>query len=1020
MKFTKYLKKGLAMFLSVLLTIPTLPVTAGGGVKIEEENENSVGSQIPINSVSDNDAAGEIWERQVDVGISSVSAGDADGNIASGVDGNISWVIDADGKLTISGTGDFSEPFADKPWTPYRESIISAEITVSGMTNASGLFWGCANLQSVDVSGVATSNVLYMGSMFSGCNSLTSVDVGGFATSNVIDMGFMFSGCSSLTSVDVSGFATSNVTNMGSMFSGCSSLTSVDVSGFDTGNVTDMGSMFYGCSSLTSVDVSGFATNNVTNMWGMFYGCSSLTSVDVSGFNTSNVTNMSFMFSGCSSLANVNVSGFDTSNVTNMSFMFSGCSSLTSVDVSGFATSNVTGMEFMFERCSNLASVDVSGFDTSNVTDMLEMFYGCSSLVSVDVSGFDTSNVIDMTGMFALCNSLNWIDVSGFDTSKVTRMGAMFLDCSSINNIDTSSFDTSNVTEMFEMFYGCSSLISVDVSGFDTSNVWNMEGMFYNCSSLKNVNVSGFDTRNVELTWRMFAGCANLVNLDLSNFDTVTVKNMTDMFSECSSLIKLDLSSFDASNVIADEYSSMKNMLYNCHSLSEIHTPRNVKEIVLLPEKSGTVWLTPDGTEVTELPQNLSYSVKLTRHYTKGTPEITTTTPDLNMEDVIRVKYVPYSYTVQTNNEYDWNTVTFSIVEGRLAEGLQMYPATGEIYGVPLETGEFPITVRADYSNPDFLPSYAQLTLIVKDNTDINIGTATDPGYDIIQPVPNMSLNALPGSESQVLISKGEYAEFVDLYLDGEKLVQGTDYTSEAGSTRITILNQTLTRKGTGTHTLGIEFRTQDSNELRRAAQNFVVSEISNPGGNGGNGNTGDNGNSGGNGNNNTGSNNNGNNGSSNSGNTGNSGNNDNFGNESNNGKGISDINLPASETDEITIIIYTVMPGDNLRKIAVKFYSSGDYWRKIYADNASLIRNPNRIYVGQRLTIYLTKDKASTESGEYDNTYRVASGDNLWKIAQRVYGDGRLWRWIYEANRAVITNPGKIRGGMLLKIPAL
>ena len=304
--------------------------------------------------------------------------------------------------------------------------------------------------------------------------------------------------------------------------------------------------------------------------------------------------------------------------------------------------------------------------------------------------------------------------------------------------------------------------------------------------------------------------------------------------------------------------------------------------------------------------------------------------------------------------------------------------------------------MRADYSNPDFLPSYAQLTLIVKDNTDINIGTATDPGYDIIQPVPNMSLNVLPGSDSQVLISKGEYAEFVDLYLDGEKLVKGTDYTSEAGSTRITILNQTLTRKGTGTHTLGIEFRTQDSNELRRAAQNFVVSENANPGENGGNGNVGDNGNAGGNG-------------------SGNS-------NNGNGEKNVSDNTETASEDEieEIITIIYTVMPGDNLRKIAVKFYGIGDYWRKIYLDNANLIRNPNRIYVGQKLTIYLTKDKASTESGEYDNTYRVASGDNLWKIAQRVYGDGRLWRWIYEANRAVITNPGKIRGGMLLKIPAL
>ena len=996
-------KRSLAVLLVLLLVLPVFPSMAEGTVSGGDgnssgssKNENAANDLADSNSVSGGDMAGEVPERQMDVGIRSVSAGDARGNIVSGVDGNISWGIDADGKLTVSGTGDFSDPYADKPWAPYRESILSAEITVSGMTNAYGLFEECKNLQSVDVSGLDTSSVAYMGSMFYGCSNLTSVDVSGFDTSNVTNMYGMFNGCSSLTSVDVSGFDTSNVTDMGWMFYGCSSLTSVDVSGFDTSNVTYMSFMFSGCSSLTSVDVSGFDTSNVIDMTGMFALCNSLNWIDVSGFDTSKVTRMGVMFFDCSSINNIDTSSFDTSNVTEMSGMFSSCNSLTSVDVSGFDTGNVTDMWNMFNGCSSLESVDVSGFETSNVAVMAEMFYGCSSLVSVDVSGFDTSNVIDMTGMFALCSSLNWIDVSGFDTSKVTRMGAMFLDCSSINNIDTSSFDTSNVTEMFEMFYGCSSLISVDVSGFDTSNVWNMEGMFYNCSSLKNVTVSGFDTRNVELTWRMFAGCANLVKLDLGNFDTATVKNMTDMFSECSSLIKLDLSSFDASNVMVDEYSSMKNMLYNCDNLSEIHTPRNVKEVVLLPAKSGTVWRTPDGTEVTELPQNLSYSVTLTRHYTKGTPEITTTTPELNMEDVIRVKYVPYSYTVQTNNEYDWNTVTFSIVEGRLAEGLQMYPATGEIYGVPLETGEFPITVRADYSNPDFLPSYAQLTLIVKDNTDINIGTATDPGYDIIQPVPNMSLNVLPGSDSQVLISKGEYAEFVDLYLDGEKLAKGTDYTSEAGSTRITILNQTLTRKGTGTHTLGIEFRTQDSNELRRAAQNFVVSENANPGENGGNGNVGDNGNAGGNG-------------------SGNS-------NNGNGEKNVSDNTETASEDEieEIITIIYTVMPGDNLRKIAVKFYGSGDYWRKIYADNASLIRNPNRIYVGQRLTIYLTKDKASTESGEYDNTYRVVSGDNLWKIAQRVYGDGRLWRWIYEANRAVITNPGKIRGGMLLKIPAL
>ncbi len=474
----------------------------------------------------------------------------------------------------------------------------------------------------------------------------------------------------------------------------------------------------------------------------------------------------------------------------------------------------------------------------------------------------------------------------------------------------------------------------------------------------------------------LFSGCVNLRSVDLSGFNASNLINMERMFFDCNSLRSLDISSLDAGNT-----ANMNDMFLGCSSLSEICSPYNVVVSAGLPAVTDTAWYLPDGTRITELPQNLSDTVLLTRYYTVGAPMITTTTPQLNMENVIRVKYVPYSYTVETNNIDDRNKITFSLVAGRLAEGLQIYPETGEIYGVPLETGEFPITVRADYSNPNYLSSYAELVLTVIDNTNENIASASDSGYEIIQPVQNINISSALGGESQVLISRGEYTEFVNLYLDGERLLEGTDYTSEAGSTRITILNQTLARKGAGTHTLGIEFRDKTSGILKRAAQNVIVSENlpSDDGNSNGSGNI----------------------------------------ISSNDGSNTTNDN-EISETEEVDIIIYTVMPGDNLRKIAVKFYGIGDYWRKIYLDNANLIRNPNRIYVGQRLTIYLTKDKASTESGEYDNTYRVASGDNLWKIARRVYGDGRLWRWIYEANRAVITNPGKIRGGMLLKIPAL
>lgn len=50
---------------------------------------------------------------------------------------------------------------------------------------------------------------------------------------------------------------------------------------------------------------------------------------------------------------------------------------------------------------------------------------------------------------------------------------------------------------------------------------------------------------------------------------------------------------------------------------------------------------------------------------------------------------------------------------------------------------------------------------------------------------------------------------------------------------------------------------------------------------------------------------------------------------------------------------------------------------------------------------------------------YVVVADDNLWKIAQRSYGNGDRWREIYEANRAAIgANPNLIYPGQVLIIP--
>lgn len=50
--------------------------------------------------------------------------------------------------------------------------------------------------------------------------------------------------------------------------------------------------------------------------------------------------------------------------------------------------------------------------------------------------------------------------------------------------------------------------------------------------------------------------------------------------------------------------------------------------------------------------------------------------------------------------------------------------------------------------------------------------------------------------------------------------------------------------------------------------------------------------------------------------------------------------------------------------------------------------------------------------------TYTVASGDTLSKIAKKFYGSANQWRGIFEANRDQLSNPDLIRPGQVLKIP--
>jgi nucleoid-associated protein YgaU len=68
----------------------------------------------------------------------------------------------------------------------------------------------------------------------------------------------------------------------------------------------------------------------------------------------------------------------------------------------------------------------------------------------------------------------------------------------------------------------------------------------------------------------------------------------------------------------------------------------------------------------------------------------------------------------------------------------------------------------------------------------------------------------------------------------------------------------------------------------------------------------------------------------------------------------------------------------------------------------------------------------AGTQGSTVDSTsavpvdYKVEKDDTLQKIARKFYGSYGKWTKIYDANRAVIRDPNRLKPGIMLKIPVL
>ena len=265
-------------------------------------------------------------------------------------------------------------------------------------------FKGIKNIQGLD--NLVTDNVTDMSGMFNECNNLDSLCLDGFKTDYVTDMSDMFNGCYNLRTLNLRSFKTDNVTNMSGMFANCLRVTSLDISSFNTSNVTDMNCMFFAMCSLGSIDLKGFDTKKVTNMSRMFFGCQSFTEIDIKNLETAEVTDMSAMFADCRKLTSIK-HNFNTRNVTTMNNMFGSCYNLTYMTQISHVTAKLKDMSYMFSGCEKFAIIDLRGIDTKNVTDMSDMFNGCTNLKHIVVGDkWSTASLEKGNYIFDGCTNL--------------------------------------------------------------------------------------------------------------------------------------------------------------------------------------------------------------------------------------------------------------------------------------------------------------------------------------------------------------------------------------------------------------------------------------------------------------------------------------------------------------------------------------------------------------------------------------------------------------------------------------